>query len=421
MVSKEVFIREKEKGFEEKEMVILDYLTFTFRYLTREFESFEYLISLFEILKLDITDFKISDRAKNHYSVSYTWGDKAYVTISVAFVNPTEKEKYLTKEQIKKNKKSDLAEVNISLSGQGCNNFKHLSIENETVFEMLIRLKDDKRLFTSKKNKERLTFTRIDFTKDDIYERFSVPLIAEKILRDEVVTRLSLDNLKVFSGIDENKKMEIQTLYLGDKKSGDFFIRIYNKSLERKSKGFDTDDKITRVEMVFRRDQAHALSKLLFECHENDGNFGRLYGGILKNKIWFLEDGFSKKNDSKTNNRHRFEPWEKFCSSDKRIRLGITEEVSTIEDKQKFRENLGRPLHTLLMAEGEDEFFRSLIGILRRNSCEMKKEDEIEIKKYWKEKEPTLTGSVLEERMKKQKEKNDEVLTELYQRFNGYY
>lgn len=408
----------------KKDLVFIDYLTFTVRYLEdKNSYKIGVLPNLFRIIGIRNDDFDQLDTGKNHYDITHVFSE-GYVKISTGEVSlDEEKEKYLNKKQIKKSEALNqvLLESSITFTGTGCREFVNLSAFKETLFEMLLRIRKDERLLIGKKHKNRIVFTRLDFTKDDYDGVISPRYVLEKTNKREFVSRLDVDHY-IESQKDESGKFAGMTVYLGSPKKSEFFIRFYDKTSERKAKNKKVDNEnISRIEMVFKKKQADAAMYKIFDCYDNEKEIGKVYSETLMSKIYFLEDNFSRVSDSKTNKRHIDKRWLDFTETAKGVPLGVSKEPSTIENKQKYRDtSIARPLANLAVAEGVAEFLTITNELIRDSIEELRLEDEIQIKKYWKEKEPSLTEEALEVRLRKEKEKSLSFLEKINRFYRTY-
>lgn len=393
---------------EEENGCFIDYLTFTVRYLEQEIiYELGAIPSLFSILGLNNSEFEVLDKAKNHYEWTHSWG-KGYIKISTGTINKEEdKRKYLNLEQLHdaKNKGMILLESSVTMTGTGCREFINLSKERETLFEMLLRVRSDERFLVSKKHKKPIVFTRLDLTRDDYKGIISPAYVLEKTNKKEFVSRMDVESV-IQSQKDENGSFQGMTVYFGNRSTSEFFIRFYDKTAERKNKGKATAENIniSRVEMVFKKEQATAAVYKMFDYYDRKEKIGKFYSEILMSKVYFLEDNFSRVSDTKTNKRHIDKRWIDFTETTKRTRLCVSKEESTIENKKQYRkQSLPRPLATLSVAEGVENSLFILNRLVIDSIYDLKLEDEIQIKKYWKEKEPSLSDEALEEKIKIEK------------------
>lgn len=119
-------------------------------------------------------------------------------------------------------------------------------------------------------------FTRIDLTLDDYRENLNLEEIHKKIKAGEVVTKFrnySIYEGQVYSVIESGKigKTTSKTIYLGDLKTSQIIVRIYDKGAKE-----ETPYHWVRVEFQLRKDSA--------DQYINNGTFINSFGEIKKGK-----------------------------------------------------------------------------------------------------------------------------------------
>jgi phage replication initiation protein len=119
-------------------------------------------------------------------------------------------------------------------------------------------------------------FTRIDLTLDDYNERLNLNKIHEKIKAGEIVTKFrnySVYEGQVYSIIESGKigKTTSKTIYLGDLKTSEIIVRIYDKGAKE-----EAPYPWVRVEFQLRKESA--------DQYINQGTFINKTGEIKKGK-----------------------------------------------------------------------------------------------------------------------------------------
>ena len=130
-------------------------------------------------------------------------------------------------------------------------------------------------------------FSRVDLAMDD-YDSiwYTVPHLVKYLQRDELICRWKTYTIHQGGSIG-NKQNKQEALYLGSAKS-DFYLKIYNKTLEQQQKLIDTEAvenlpaHWTRWEFCCRNKQAQTLMESLLEY---DFRLGEVFAGLLKNSM----------------------------------------------------------------------------------------------------------------------------------------
>lgn len=310
--------------------VIIDWLEFTV--LNSQ------LPLVMDTLGLKWDDFTALKKGRFGYHNQYKWSDGS---IFIMFTATNEEEAKKNQADMKVNPK---AGVHVMISGQGCRQY---SCQHDLV--ALIR-----RLYILKQ----VNFSRIDLAIDDLeskiinYDRIHKSAMAGHFTSrwskwDEVNSRQTSTN--EFLG---------RTMYFGSKVS-DLYMRIYDKTLERKAN--DADDKDiprqwTRLEIVYKKDRAKKLTDYLIT---DEKPLGEVLRGTLKQYLRFLLPSTDK-------NKARWptaEWWDQLLENVQKLKLTIKKEAKTIEDMIAWIEKQIAPtMATVVKAQcGDLEWVRSVL------------------------------------------------------------
>lgn len=237
------------------------------------------------------------------------------------------------------------AGIHIMISGQGCRQYSQ-NHDLIALIECLHAL-------------PHVNFTRIDLAIDDFeskiinYDRIHKAAIAGNFTSrwskwDEINSRQTSDNH--YLG---------RTMYFGSQAS-DLFCRVYDKTLERKSKK-DAESAIlrnwTRLEIVYRKDRAKKLADYIVS---DDLPLGHALRGTLKQYLRFL----LPRTDS---NKARWKSapwWDQLLENVDSLQLTIKKDARTIEDMTAWVDKQISPtLSAILKAqEGDLDWLRAIIA-----------------------------------------------------------
>lgn len=200
-------------------------------------------------------------------------------------------------------------------------------------------------------------FSRIDLAIDDKEER----LLKYDVIKHSLANGLCTSRWSKWDEIVSRKIIDNEylgkTIYLGSKQS-DVYCRIYDKSLERKLKANENNDKPwTRIEMVYKKERANMLA---IHIMDND-NVGKLFRSTINNYVRFLKH---KKDDKNRSRWLSAEWWVEFLDEADKLRLTIVREDTSIPEMQDWVEKQVSPtLAAILTAhEGESSWLHSILN-----------------------------------------------------------
>jgi phage replication initiation protein len=192
-------------------------------------------------------------------------------------------------------------------------------------------------------------FTRIDTAIDDYAGIISVPILRNKVLSREVLTRFKRArdyteyDLSAAPGTNEG-----ETLYFG-RPSSRIKIRFYDKAKEQK-----VDYTWTRAEVECHNERANVMAYQIITS-----DLGETIAGVLKNYINFVDpsDDPNKARWSTT------EWWADFIGSVAKVKLTIKKAARSIKDVEEWMERQVSPTLALLLIhhKNNDQFIDRLI------------------------------------------------------------
>lgn len=200
-------------------------------------------------------------------------------------------------------------------------------------------------------------FSRIDLAIDDKEER----LLKYDVIKNSLANGLCTSRWSKWDEIVSRKIIDNEylgkTIYLGSKQS-DVYCRIYDKSLERKLKANENNDKPwTRIEMVYKKERANMLAVHIMD----NNNIGKLFRATINNYVRFLKH---KKDDTNRSRWTTSEWWVEFLDEAEKLRLTIVREDTSIPEMQDWVEKQVSPtLAAILTAhEGEASWLHSILN-----------------------------------------------------------
>jgi phage replication initiation protein len=196
-------------------------------------------------------------------------------------------------------------------------------------------------------------FTRIDLTIDDFNNYLDLDLILEKIKNNEIRTRL-----KTFTVFESEIKTELsfiesgtigskktgKTIYIGNPRKSDSFIRIYDKLAQTQAKDLNCWN---RVELVLKHENANQFIQNHYKVNTYTGEISKKGDKkiILKtfeernipDLIYYYLDFLDvkrKKSGEITHKRHwkTCSFWTKFLNTQEKERIGLPKYESGLEE-----------------------------------------------------------------------------------------
>ena len=195
---------------------------------------------------------------------------------------------------------------------------------------------------------------RLDLAFDDYDGQLDMDLIYEKLRGGDVVTRFR--KVRRIDGLDMTEGQKSgDTINLGLRTSKSF-IRIYDKKLERQSKGHDVSniDNWTRVEIELKGEKSHVFSVLLAATPFNHKgrNASELCAGLLLGLVDFKEPD---QNDTNKSRWGTSEWWLRFVRSQEKLTLSIPKNVKTLEEVKVWINNqVATSLAMIVLSENDD-------------------------------------------------------------------
>ncbi|KAA9178920.1 helix-turn-helix domain-containing protein [Enterococcus durans] len=178
--------------------------------------------------------------------------------------------------QVLYSKKNDDRGILIQLSGQGCRQFEaFLGAQGRTWFDFFYACFD-----------YRAKFTRVDLAINDYREYLKIPVLLNKIERQELISRFEVYEFNGSGSISKKKRGGV-SIYLGSKKSL-FYIAFYQKNYEQAKKlGIPVEDVPikNRYELRFKDERAmDAITRYV-----ESGMLSDLLLGILNDYLCFTD------------------------------------------------------------------------------------------------------------------------------------
>ncbi|EEV50112.1 cro/CI family transcriptional regulator [Enterococcus faecium 1,141,733] len=173
-------------------------------------------------------------------------------------------------------KKNDDRGILIQLSGQGCRQFEaFLEAQGRTWFDFFYVCFDHK-----------AKFTRVDLAINDYKEYLNIPVLLNKIERQELISRFEVYEFNGSGSISKKKRGGV-SIYLGSKKSL-FYIAFYQKNYEQAKKlGIPVEEVPikNRYELRFKDERAmDAITRYV-----ESGMLSDLLLGILNDYLCFTD------------------------------------------------------------------------------------------------------------------------------------
>lgn len=177
-------------------------------------------------------------------------------------------------------------------------------------------------------------FTRVDLACDQRFEQenqayFTYDKLLSSLERGDFVSHWDgfLENKK-FAKSGGKSVVTGRSFYLGSKAS-DVFACVYDKALERKSKGVDVDGSWLRWEMRFKHKRASKVAVLL----SGSEDFAQWFTGICGEYIRFTDPSSTDSNKSR---RETVGWWSEFLGACERIKLTFAKTEKTLRAKQQW-------------------------------------------------------------------------------------
>ncbi len=230
----------------------------------------------------------------------------------------------------------------LELKGQGCREFESLLLaQNRSWFDFFMQCE-----------KENVTYKRIDLAINDKFGVLSIPYLAEKCKKRELISKFrSFQELGSGKFAEEVEQPFIgTTLYIGSLKS-DIYFCFYEKNVEQMMKQgvpLEEAEIKNRYELRLKNDRAyHAIQDLLIYRNSEQTIFN-----IIHSYITFLEVGKTKKKSS-----WKMDPmWERFVGEN-RENLKLTTAPKPVELSQTLawlRRQVAPTLKMLLLIDQEN-------------------------------------------------------------------
>lgn len=190
--------------------------------------------------------------------------------------------------------------------------------------------------------------TRVDFAMDDFQGYLDMNEIHEKLQDGEVVTRW-----KTYDRLTGKKEIGTitntgDTIYIGSRNS-EAFLRIYDKVLERKAKGYDYDVPYhIRVELELKGKKAHVCCEKITKMF-TEGDRRNFIPSLLLGLISFKEPSETETNKSRWKDSSF---WTEFLGTMERTMLSLPRNVKTIEEVRRwFAESIAPMAAVLLLSD----------------------------------------------------------------------
>lgn len=297
----------------------------------------------------------------------------------------------------------EMTEYHVQMTGSGCRMFEQVTESNWY------------KLFTYIHDDPHAKLTRLDLAIDSFDKPFTIPTIEGKCDRGELVTK--------FREGQGTKKWNFSTENLGPSENSGYglefgarasrlMIRMYDKKLERESKGLDvTVDNWLRVELQFRKEYSNeALAELL----DNGFQIGITAKGYLKEYIRFV-------NRSKDTNKRRWKEslfWVKYLKNIEPIKLSLDAPDFTIEKSIKWLDySIAPTIATIIEAKGKSFFNRFIEDMAKQGKERMKPKHDAMVNDYKQAEEVATINNLVsweftknklkDEKMQKMNEMND--------------
>lgn len=229
------------------------------------------------------------------------------------------------------------------------------------------------------------TFTRLDLAFDDTNGLLDLEAIHKQILNGDIVTRWR--KVSRISGSNVGSALVTgDTINVGSRQS-DAYLRIYDKKLERKTKGADVGgiEHWIRVELELKGDKANEFSSILAETAY--GKSLKSPGELCASLLWGMID--FKDRDQLDTNKSRWptsEFWRTFVGQASKMKLSIIEHEKTIDDSKEWIDKVVSPTLAMIMLTVLDTEGKSgydfIMDCIRRGERRMSKAQQIRLDLY---------------------------------------
>jgi phage replication initiation protein len=155
-------------------------------------------------------------------------------------------------------------------------------------------------------------FSRVDIAIDCFDNELDLNIIHKEIQKGNLITYCKTYDRRNELKIKDNSVLT-DTLYIG-KRTSDIYFRIYDKKLERISKGMEVKEKSwIRFEVVMK----HHNAEKFIEYYCNSGDMEYLIKGVINNYVKFVKDD----NNKNVSRKNKIEWWEKFMQTALKLKL----------------------------------------------------------------------------------------------------
>ncbi|OQO71678.1 Cro/Cl family transcriptional regulator [Enterococcus villorum] len=219
--------------------------------------------------------------------------------------------------QVLYSKKNDDRGILIQLSGQGCRQFEaFLEAQGRTWFDFFYACFD-----------YRAKFTRVDLAINDYREYLNIPVLLNKIDRQELISRFEVYEFNGSGSISKKKRGGV-SIYLGSKKSL-FYIAFYQKNYEQAKKlGIPVEDVPIKNRYELRFKDERAMDAITH--YVESGMLSELLLGILNDYLCFTD----KRPDVSRKYWPVNKKWQHFIGGVENVKL-ITEPNEKLYERSK--------------------------------------------------------------------------------------
>ncbi len=240
--------------------------------------------------------------------------------------------------------------------------------------------------------------TRLDVAFDDTSGLLDLEAIHKKILAGEIVTRWRKVS-RISGGNVGSSKQTGDTINIGARQS-EAFLRIYNKKLERETKGQDISgiENWVRVELELKADKANEFSRLLADTAEGGqlGSPAELCVNLLLGMIDFKDPDVFDTNKSRWATS---DFWAKFVGGASKMTLSITPHEKTIDDSKEWIDKAVGPTLAMIMLSVLDDNGKSgydfIMDCVQRGEKRMSKQQQMRLDLYNDRESADLTETAL--------------------------
>lgn len=225
----------------------------------------------------------------------------------------------------------------LSLSGQGCRYWELRS--GSSMQSLLARIADDY-------DSSRIRITRIDIAID------TPDITMDQVIQDTRDGKIWHEAKRRRIIQDESYTLEV------GRKSSLVFIRIYDKAVELRSRGYEVEGNLTRFETMYRDETA----KFVFDLLQNDERIMETAAAILKSKLLFLYEPVPYDDGNLARSaRSRVAPWyNEFLEEVKAQKIKMDPKpAGQYRDAKRWLQNqCKKKMAIVAEAEGQEEIMR---------------------------------------------------------------